>query len=83
MIVPRVKLLISGLPFDSKGYERAKNILKDKYGKPSMIVNTHIQRTMQLPVVYGTNPKEVYDLYKGLEASPQYYCHNGTFKRHQ
>ena len=53
MVVTRMKLLIIGLPFDSKGYERPKKL--------SVIVNAHAQRIMQLPVVYGTNPKKVYD----------------------
>ena len=35
MLVPKVQLLIKGLPYNSEGYEKAKNILKSIYGKPS------------------------------------------------
>ena len=37
MLVPKVQLLFKGLPCNSKGYERAKTILKSTYGKPSQL----------------------------------------------
>ena len=39
LLEPRVRAGIDGLPFSSEGYERAKNILRNKYGKTSEIVN--------------------------------------------
>ena len=33
LLVPSVRASIDGLPFTTKGYERAKSILKTKYGK--------------------------------------------------
>ena len=43
LLVPRVKAVIDGLPFNSKGYTSAKNIVMTKYGKPREIANAHIQ----------------------------------------
>ena len=43
LLVPSAKVLIEGLPFTSKGYERAKTILKTKYGRVSKVLNAHIQ----------------------------------------
>ena len=40
---PKVRAEIEGLPFNSEGYERAKNILKSEYGRTSEIINAHIQ----------------------------------------
>ena len=41
-VVSKVRMSIDGLPFTSEGYERAKNILKTKYGKPSEVSNAHV-----------------------------------------
>ena len=43
LLEPRVRDVIDGLPFNSKGYTRAKNILMTKYGKPREIANAHIK----------------------------------------
>ena len=37
-------------------YERAKNILSSKFGKPSELANAHIENILSLPVIAGTNP---------------------------
>ena len=34
LVEPKVRNAIDGLPFTVEGYERAKSILKSKYGKP-------------------------------------------------
>ena len=38
LVVPKVRISIQGLPFTTEGYERARNILKTRYGKSSEIV---------------------------------------------
>ena len=43
LLVPRVTAAIDGLPFNSKGYTPANNIVMTKYGKPREIANAHIQ----------------------------------------
>ena len=57
MLHPYVGSSVDSLPFSSEGYERAKNILKLKYGKSSGVINALVQKIMGLPVVNGTNPK--------------------------
>ena len=42
MLKPKVRVLADGLPFTTEGYERAKNILRSKYGKYSEVANAHI-----------------------------------------
>ena len=52
LLVPKVRLLIDGLPFTSEGYARAKSILTSRYGKPSEVAATYIhcirERTLSM-----------------------------------
>ena len=66
LVEPKVKTDIDGLPLTSEGYERAKNILKNEYGKTSEIVNAYVQNILGLPVVTTVHPKEVNQFYKTL-----------------
>ena len=34
LLAPKARVLIDGLPFTTKGYERAKDIFKSRFGKP-------------------------------------------------
>ena len=43
LLIPRVRLLIDGLPFTSEGYSRAKSILLGKFGKSIENGAVHIQ----------------------------------------
>ena len=43
MIIPKVRLLIAGLPRNTEVHERAKIILLSKFGKPSKLANVHVQ----------------------------------------
>ena len=47
-----VRNAIDGLPFTVEGHERAKSILKSKYGKPCEIVHAYVQN-MSLPTISG------------------------------
>ena len=60
LLEPKVRAGIDGLPFSSEGYERAKNILRNKYGKTSEIVNAYVQNIMGLPVISGANPARIH-----------------------
>ena len=66
LVVPAVRVMIDGLPFNSEGYERAKNILQTKYGQSSEIVAEHVKCIMDLPVVSGSNSGKVRDFYQKL-----------------
>ena len=63
---PNVRADIDGLPFNTEGYQRAKNILKSEYGNTSEIINTHVNNIMGLPTITGTNPVKVNEFYKTL-----------------
>ena len=71
LLPPRIRLLVDGLPLSSEGYERAKNILKTKYGQTSEVVNAHVQKIINLPTVTGTNPNKVFEFYEILVSSVQ------------
>ena len=51
LLKPNVRSTIDGLPFSTEGYTRAKNILKNKYGNTTEIVNAYVQNIMALPVM--------------------------------
>ena len=44
LMEPNVRTLIDGLPFSTKGFERAKAILKSDYGKESEIANAYVSK---------------------------------------
>ena len=66
LVEPNVRTLIDGLPFSMEGYERAKTILKSKYGKKSEIVNAYVQNIMALPTITGTRPSRIHEFYEKL-----------------
>ena len=70
---PQAQSSIDGLPFITKDYERAKNILKTKIGKESENVDafyTCISSIMSLPMICGTNPNEVSQFCKKMMLIP-------------
>ena len=50
MFKPKERVLVE------RGYERAKNILKSKYGKDSEVADVHIQNLISLPTITSLNP---------------------------
>ena len=66
LLEPKIRASIDGLPFSSEGYERAKSILKNKYGRTSEIVNAYVQNIMALPSVSGSNPMKIHQFYDKL-----------------
>ena len=66
LLVSKVRMSIDGLPFTSEGYERAKNILKTKYGKPSEVSNAHVQQIISLQTVRGSQPGKIHEFYETL-----------------
>ena len=67
----KVKRTIEGLPFTAEGYNRAKSILDEKYGKESEIVKAHSREILELPSVQGANPKKISEFSEKLA----YYVH--------
>ena len=66
LVGPKVKTAIDGVPFTTEGYQRAKNILKSKYGQMSEIVNAYVQNIMALPVITGSHPRKIHEFYEKL-----------------
>ena len=48
LLVPKVKRSIEALPFTAEGYNRAKAVLEDKYGKDSEIVKCYVREILDL-----------------------------------
>ena len=68
LLMPNARVMIEGLLFSSEGYERAKTILKTKYGQISEVINAHIQCILGL---YGTEPAKVHKFYETLASHVQ------------
>ena len=56
----KVKHTVEALPFTRKGYNCAKSILQDKYGKESEMANIYTQEILDLPTVHNENPKKIH-----------------------
>ena len=66
LVGPKVKTAIDDVPFTTEGYQRAKNILKSKYGQMSEIVNAYVQNIMALPVITGSHLRKIHEFYEKL-----------------
>ena len=62
---------IDGLSFTSEGYNRAKSILMDRYGKESEIMKAYVQNILDLPRIKGTNPQKIHQFYEQLRYNVQ------------
>ncbi len=61
---PKVKTVIEGLPFTPEGYNRAKSILENRYGKNSEVIKAYVKLIMNLPVI---NEIDLERIHKKLE----------------
>ena len=66
LVESKVTADIDGLPLNSEGYERAKNILKGEYGKTGEIINAYVHNILEFPIVTSPDPKRVKAFYKTL-----------------
>ena len=62
---------IKGLPLTDDGYNNAKAVLEAGYGQLSDIVNTCVKKIMELPIITGTNPREVKKFYRQIRYKVQ------------
>ena len=67
----KVRKTIDGFPFTAEGYNRAKSILMDRYGKESEIVKAYVQNILDLPKIKGTNPQKIHQFYVQLRYNVQ------------
>ena len=66
---PKVKRVVEALPFTAEGYNRAKSILQDRFGKESEIVKSYIKEIMDLPHVTSASPNKISEFSEKLS-----YC---------
>lgn len=59
LLDPKIKSVVDSLPFTSEGYNRAKAILEERFGKESEIVKSSIKEIMELPYILNANPKKI------------------------
>ena len=71
LLTPKVRASVDGLPYNTEGYERAKSILKTKYGKPSEVSNAHMQCIIALPTIQGSQPVKIHEFYGRLVTNDQ------------
>ena len=62
----KVKRCVEALPFTAEGYNRAKAITKDRYGKESEIVKCYVKKTIDLPHITSANPRKISKFSKKL-----------------
>ena len=55
----KVRRDVESFPFTSEGYNRAKAILCEKYGKESEIVKAYSKNILDLPLITSNNPKRI------------------------
>ena len=71
MVIPKVRLLMDGLPWNTEGYEQVKNVLSQKSGKSIKLANTHIHYILLIIVIAGANPDRIKEFYENLMTSVQ------------
>jgi hypothetical protein len=71
LLEPNVKRGVESLPFSPEGYNRAKVILKDKYGKESEIEKCYVKEILDLPNIPGANPRRIANFCDKLTHSVQ------------
>ena len=71
LLESNLKRSVESLPFSPEGYNRAKDILKDKYGKESEIAKCHVKEILDLTNISGTNPRKIANFCDKLAYSVQ------------
>ena len=46
LLQPKARVEINGLPLNTEGYEKAKIIIKEEYGKTSEVVNAYVNNIL-------------------------------------
>ena len=61
LLEPKIKKCVEALPFTSEGYNRAKSVLQDRYGKQSEIIKAFTKQIFDLPKIPDVNPKRIHE----------------------
>ena len=71
LLCPKVRRCVEALPFSAEGYNRAKAILSDKYGKELEIINSYVKQILELLHVTSANPRKIAEFSEKLSYSVQ------------
>ena len=55
LVIPKIRALIDGLPFNTEGYGMSQTILRAKFGKHSEVANTNIHCIRSLQAITQTS----------------------------
>ncbi|XP_028412467.1 uncharacterized protein LOC114535295 [Dendronephthya gigantea] len=69
LLAPKIRRCVEALPFSVEGYNRAKSILTDKYGKESAIVNSYVKEILELAYISNANTRKIAEFSEKLS-----YC---------
>ena len=81
LLIPKVRTFIDSLPVSSEGYERAKTILKTKYGQETEVANAHIKSIISLSRISGDNSNKIHHFFETLVAHTQALETMGKLKK--
>ena len=62
-VVPKVRKSIDGLPFIPEGYEKAKSILKERYGNDGEVEKDYVKDILELPKVSGSQAPKIHQFF--------------------
>ena len=66
LLVLKVRNLIDGLPFTPEGYQKAKDLLEQRYGKTSEVVGTYVRNILELPTIKERDVRKIHKFYEIL-----------------
>ena len=66
LLVLKVRNLIDGLPFTPEGYQKAKDLLVQRYGKTSEVVGTYVQNILELLSIKERDVRKIHEFYEIL-----------------
>ena len=66
LLVLKVRNLIDGLPFTPEGYQKAKDLLPQRYGKTSEVVGTYVRNILELPTIKERDVRKIHKFYEIL-----------------
>jgi len=67
----RVRKTIEALPHSPEGYNRAKAILEERFGKESKIVKGYLKEINDLPHTPTANPRKILEFFEKLSYNVQ------------
>ena len=61
LLESKVRKTIEALPFTNEGYNHAKSILQDKFGKESEIIKAYTKQIIELPTIPNVNVRKIHE----------------------